>query len=138
MLPIIGEVIGNLFGLGRDHLEGKRKLKKAKLDSQLAIQDAQAAHVITAAEAGQKADIDWDIQAMKNSGNSWKDEYLLIMFSPPLIMAFVPDLAPYVGLGFAELDKMPDWYMAALGTMVAATYGDRKLSKYFRKTNGAK
>ena len=34
-------------------------------------------------------DIDWDLEAMKNSASSWKDEYLVLLFSIPLILCFL-------------------------------------------------
>jgi len=115
MIPIIGEVIGNLFGLGRDYLDGKRKLKQAKLETELYIEKSKAT-----------ADIDWDKQALVNAQTSWKDEWFTLLLSIPAIMAFIPGLAPYVGFGFAELAKAPDWYLAAFGIAVAALFGFRK------------
>ena len=117
MIPFIGPIInlvGNIFGGVNDHFEAKRAIKKMETATKLVIMERQ-----------QTADIDWDIQAMKNSGASWKDEYLLILFSPPLVMAFIPGLAPFVGQGFDELAKMPDWYLGAIGIMVAASFGVR-------------
>ena len=119
--PIV-DLVKTVAGGFLDSAKAKRELKAAKQATVLAIELKKST-----------ADIDWDKQAMLNAGNSWKDEYLLILFSPPLIMAFIPGLAPYVGLGFAELDLMPDWYKASIGIMVAASYGHKKLMSYFDK-----
>ena len=70
-----------------------------------------------------------DIQA-KNSGASWTDEWLTVLFSIPLIMCFIPDLVPYVELGFTALEKMPEWYRYYLGVIVAATFGVRQVINF--------
>ena len=38
------------------------------------------------------------------NGRGWKDEYLLLLTTAPLILCFIPDYANYVSLGFAILD----------------------------------
>ena len=122
---ILGPVLGlvkTVAGGFLDSAKAKRELKAARLETELHIERAKST-----------ADIDWDKQAMVNAGNSWKDEYLLILFSPPLIMAFIPGLAVYVGPGFEQLALMPDWYKASIGIMVAASYGHKKLMSYFDK-----
>jgi hypothetical protein len=50
-----------------------------------------------------------------------------------LIMCFIPSLVPYVVEGFAALDGMPEWYRYALGTLVAASVGFRKLTDVMGK-----
>lgn len=119
--PVV-DLVKTVAGGFLDSAKAKRELKAARLGTELAIEKAKAT-----------ADIDWDKQAMINAQTSWKDEYLLILFSPPLVMAFIPGLAQYVGLGFAELELMPDWYKASIGIMVAASYGHKKLMSYFDK-----
>ena len=121
MLPFIGpilDVVGTIFGGVNDHFKGKRELKAARLQTELAIELKRAT-----------ADIDWDTQAMLNAKGSWKDEYLLILFSPPLVMAFIPGLVPYVVAGFEALDGTPDWYRGAIALMVAASFGMRAFAQ---------
>ena len=69
-------------------------------------------------------------QQAKNSGASWTDEWLTVLFSIPLIMCFIPSLVPYVELGFTALDKMPEWYRYYLGVIVAATFGVRQVINF--------
>ena len=65
--------------------------------------------------------------------NSWKDEYLVLLFSIPLILAFLPfewaDKA--VANGFAALATMPDWYSYTLGVIVASSFAVRSATKFF-------
>ena len=118
MIPFIGPLLGigkTVIGMIGDHFEGKRKLKQATVDADIAIMVAR-----------QTADINWDIEAMRGAKNSWKDEWFVILLSIPAVMAFIPPLAPYVGEGFQELAQAPDWYLAAFGIAVAASFGFRK------------
>jgi hypothetical protein len=120
MLPFIGpifDLVGNIFGGVNDHFKAKRELKHAETVTRLAILQRQ-----------QTADIDWDTQAMKNAETSWKDEWFVILLSIPAVMAFIPGLSIYVGMGFAELAKAPDWYLGAFGIAVAASFGFRKFA----------
>ena len=46
-----------------------------------------------------------------NQAGSWKDEYLLIIYTIPILLAFCGDWGrEIVTNGFDALDKMPVWY----------------------------
>ena len=77
-----------------------------------------------------KHEADWDNIQATNSGTSFKDEWFTLLFSVPLVMAFIPEMVPVVSDGFAVLEGMPDWYKAFLGAAVAASFGIRTLSKW--------
>jgi hypothetical protein len=80
---------------------------------------------IARSEAKAKAAADWDTVAQQNAGNSWKDEWLTLLFSIPLIMCFIPAAVPYVKEGFAVLKEIPTWYQYLLSVIVAASFGVR-------------
>lgn len=77
------------------------------------------------AEAGMKVEANWDTTAQNNMKYTWKDEWFVILFSIPLIGAFIPDMASHVLTGFAILDKTPEWYRWLLAGIVVATFGLR-------------
>lgn len=77
-----------------------------------------------------KHEANWDNIQATNAGTSWKDEWFTILFSVPLVMAFIPEAVPLVSEGFKVLEGMPDWYKAFLGAAVAASFGIRTLSKW--------
>lgn len=79
------------------------------------------------AKQGQQIEADWDTNAQQDMKTSWKDEYLVILFSLPLILAFVPDTQQAILNGFATLDKTPDWYMMLVMGIVASVFGLRWL-----------
>jgi len=75
----------------------------------------------------------WEQSAQDNAGSSWKDELWTIILVIPLVMAFVPSLAPCVTAGFESLAEVPDWYKAFAGASVAASFGIKKLSSRWGK-----
>ena len=82
-----------------------------------------------------KGDIDWDIAAIKGADSSWKDEYLTIVFTIPLILCFVPidSIQESVALGFQTLQtSVPQWYYVALGSIIGASFGLRGVAKFFQ------
>ena len=78
-------------------------------------------------------EIDWDLEMARGSQSSWKDEWLVILFSIPLILSFIPGMEGVVANGFAQLDQMPEWYQYSLGVIVAASFGVRSATKFFGK-----
>jgi len=75
-------------------------------------------------------DANWENIHAQNSNNTWRDEMFSVIFVIPCVMAFVPDLVPYVHSGFEVLQNMPDWYKAFLGALVASSVGVRGLTKW--------
>tara|TARA_Y100000385_G_scaffold92770_1_gene95814 strand:- start:273 stop:629 length:357 start_codon:yes stop_codon:yes gene_type:complete len=115
---MIGAIIKSLSGLATSIIDGKTQIK------------------LTEAEIKKKqltGEIDWDLAAIKATENSWKDEWITLLFSVPLVLAFMPfswaeDL---VANGFAALEAMPQWYQISLGGIVSASIGLRSISKFF-------
>lgn len=79
------------------------------------------------AEKGIQAETNWDAKAQENMQHSWKDEYLLILFSLPLIGSFIPTYQEYVLRGFEVLQQTPQWYIWSVLGMVAGAWGLRWL-----------
>ena len=115
-------LIKTLVGVGGTFLQGKMDNKKAEIEGRNnAIQEKL------------KQSGTWDEIHAKNSGESWKDEWFTLLFSIPLVLAFIPSAVPYVEKGFIVLDLMPDWYKQALAVLVAASVGYQKLTQLFTK-----
>ena len=111
-------IIGNVLGIGKTYLETKGKIKQAKLDAELQIQLESQENLAV-----------WEQLHAKGSDASWKDEFWTIVWSIPLILAFVefPFFnGPQVAFdGFAALKEMPEWYQYTLISMVLASFGIR-------------
>jgi|TARA_R110000787_G_scaffold183456_1_gene295402 hypothetical protein len=112
MIPII-DAVTRLAGTW---LEGRVAKTKAKAK-------AEATVIIKQAESA----ADWEAAMARNSGQSWKDEWLTLLFSVPLVMCFIPSMVPYVRDGFVVLETMPDFYQYTLSVIVAASFGVRSV-----------
>ena len=122
-------LIGPVADLAGTWLNGKVESTKAEAATKVAKAKAEA--VIMEKKA--TGEIDWDLEMAKGSANSWKDEWLTILFSIPLILAFIPGMEEVVQNGFAQLQTMPEWYQYSLGVIVAASFGVRSATKFFGK-----
>jgi hypothetical protein len=122
-------LIGPISQLAGTWLEGKVEKTKAETGAKVAKAKAEA----TIMEKKATGEIDWDLEAIKGSQSSWKDEWLVILFSVPLVLAFIPGMEGVVANGFAQLEAMPEWYQYSLGVIVAASFGVRSATKFFGK-----
>jgi hypothetical protein len=113
ILPIIN-TLGSLAGTW---LDGKVETQKAKVE---------VAKKVAAGE------MEWNQTMASASASSWKDEWLTILVSIPLILAFTGH-EDIVKRGFAALDSMPDFYKTAVGVVFAASFGVQQLTKMFKK-----
>jgi hypothetical protein len=113
MNPLFG-LLGSAANIGKVWVEGKVAKSKAKAEAEATIMVQSS-----------KSAADWEAYMAKNSGNSWKDEWLTVLFSIPLVMCFIPSLVPYVRDGFDALSMMPEWYQYTLSIIVAASFGVR-------------
>ena len=122
-------LIGPIADLAGTWLNGKVEEKKAQAKTRVAKAEAEAVVMQKKATGA----IDWDLKMADASASSWKDEWLTILFSIPLILAFVPGMEEVVRNGFDRLNEMPEWYQYSLGVIVAASFGVRSATKFFGK-----
>jgi len=126
---MLGALIGPIANLAGTFLEGQ--LEKTKANNEVKVATAKAKAAILQRQA--TGELEWDIEAIKSSKGSWKDEWLTILFSIPLILAFIPGMEEVVTNGFIQLSRMPEWYQYSLGVIVAASFGIKSASKLFNK-----
>ena len=85
----ITDVLGGLFGIGEKYIEGKNQIRKAKIDARVAKWTAKAA----AYEADANRTQSWEIEALRQSQYSWKDEFwtivLGILLLTPMVLAII-------------------------------------------------
>jgi hypothetical protein len=94
------------------------------------VAEAEAKAVIM--EKKVTGEIDWDIEMAKSSADSWKDEWLTIIFTLPLVLLLFGE-EERVASFFSALADCPDWYQYLLGTIVAASFGFRGAAKFMGK-----
>ena len=127
---MIGALIGPIAGLASSWLQGKADKNAA--EAQLKLTEAQAKAKILMSEKTSVAD--WERIMAEGSKTSWKDEWLTLLFSVPLVLSFCGEWGrDAVSQGWAALEAMPDWYQWTLGVIVAASFGIRSAAKLFRR-----
>ena len=122
-------LIGPIANIAGSWMDVKVEQTKAIANTKVAKAVAEAAIM----EKKATGEIDWDIEMARSSASSWKDEWLVILFSIPLILAFIPGMEDVVRNGFEQLNQMPQWYQYSLGVIVAASFGVRSATKFFGK-----
>lgn len=123
-------LIGPISGLVGSWMDSKTEEQRGKSAIAKAKAEAEAKVMVSAATST----ADWEKLMAKGSQSSWKDEWLTILFSIPLILAFAGEWGrTIVAEGFAALQVMPDWYQYTLGVIVAASFGVRSATKFFGK-----
>jgi len=127
---VLAALIGPIADLAGTWMSSKVAEKKAQSATKVAM--AQAEAVVMQKKA--TGEIDWDLKMADASAHSWKDEWLTVLFSVPLILAFCGEWGrQIVSDGFTALEAMPQYYQYTLGTIVAASFGTRAATKFFGK-----
>jgi hypothetical protein len=127
---MIQAFIGPIASLAGTWLNGKVETKAAETKVKVAKAEAEAQIMLSRATS----EADWEKIMAQGSQSSWKDEWLTILFSIPLILVFTGDWGrEVVQNGFVALDSMPQWYSYTLGVIVAASFGVRSATRFFGK-----
>jgi len=108
--------LAELLGIGGKILTAHTDLKRVKIE-------AEAKAIMKAAESTES----WERMSAENAKNSWKDEFWTIVLAIPLILSFIPNLQPYVVLGFDALADVPDWYRWALMSAIGFAFARKAL-----------
>lgn len=115
-------ILKTIVGAVPSWLESREKRKMQKEE----LKDAQHKRNLQLIENGETRTAAWETKQIDNSG--WKDEWLTILLSIPLVGAFFPSMVPHITEGFQALANMPDWYKGAVAIMIAASFGYRKFA----------
>tara|TARA_R110000744_G_scaffold35058_7_gene81454 strand:- start:117 stop:506 length:390 start_codon:yes stop_codon:yes gene_type:complete len=121
-------LIGPVAELAGGWLKGKASAQAASANLKLVEAEAKATIMKSAATS----EADWEKIMASGTQNSWKDEYLVILFSIPLILSFTGEWGrTAVADGFDALSNMPEWYQYTLGVIVASSFAVRSATKFF-------
>jgi len=127
---MIQALIGPISGLVGSWMDKKTAEQAGKAAVAKVKAESEAAVMVSAATST----AEWEKLMAKGSQNSWKDEWLTVLFSIPLILAFCGDWGRHiVEQGFAALEAMPDYYQYTLGVIVSASFAVRSATKFFGK-----
>jgi hypothetical protein len=82
-----------------------------------------------------KNDADWESKMAEASKESWKDEYLVICLTAPIVFIGYavgiddPTIIARVEEGFAALSRLPEWYQYLLFIAVSSSFGIKGADK---------
>ena len=117
MLAGITQILGSVGSLATSYIDGKTAIQKA--EAQIRMKEATG-------------DIDCDLAAIRASQHSLKDDFVLLLFSIPLILAFCGEWGrSIVTNGFQALETMPLYYQVSLGGIISASIGMKGVSKFY-------
>lgn len=122
-------IVQDVFASRAATREAKLKFEIAKFESKARIEEARATAIINMAANAQAHEHEWEQIMARNSDKSWKDEYILLLFSVPLVLSFIPGGPEFVQAGFDALEAAPDWYLQIVLAGAAVAYGLRNLTK---------
>lgn len=117
-LEPVTKIIGGWLG-------HKARMAEAKRSSELRIEEKRTDATIQRIESGDSHAAKLDEVSLRTRG--WKDEYLLLLATIPVIMSFVPEWAPHAVAGFTALATLPEWYMWVLLGVYIDTFGFRRM-----------
>ena len=121
-------LIGPIANLASTFMEGRQQKSAAKAELQLTKTKAES-ELLNRKMTGE---IDWDVEMAKASVTSWKDEWLTLLFSIPLVLAFCGEWGREIVFeGFKALEQMPQFYQYTLGVIVSASFATRSAAKFF-------
>ena len=80
---MIGSLIGPIANLAGTWLQGRVQTKAAETEAKVAKSKAEAQIMLSAATS----EAEWERVMAQGSQGSWKDEWLTILFSIPLILS---------------------------------------------------
>lgn len=109
-------ILGPIGGIVTTWLEGKQKIQEATISKEVTQLTNEA---------------NWDNIQAEASKSSWKDEWLTILVSIPMVMSFIPGAKQVVLDGFAVLASCPEWYQYLIGVVFAASFGIKKVTDIF-------
>ena len=125
---MLQSLIGPIAELAGGWINAKTQAQQA--NAKLKLTEAETRSKILLSEKTSVAD--WERIMAQGSRSSWKDEWLTILFSIPLILAFCGEWGRgVVAEGFNALEQMPSYYQYTLGVIVSASFAVRSATKFF-------
>lgn len=107
-------------------IKSRQEIKARQQKRQDRIQEAATQAAEKRITEGNASAAELDALSIKSRG--WKDEYLMILTTLPLFLAFVPEWALYVEAGFSALqNSVPEYYWYALAMIYIDTFGFRRM-----------
>ena len=74
-----------------------------------------------------------DVQSLKSADQTWRDEWLVIVFSLIFVAHFVPYLQEAMMRGWEILELASDYFWIIILTIVGGSFGSSSITKFIKK-----
>lgn len=100
--------------------------RKIKNQAKAEIEAAQVKAKISQIERQATSEADYDMEALRQTQYSWKDEVALVVILAPFVGSFLPWTQDAVAKGWVHLNThAPEWYSYTFMAAIAASMGIR-------------
>ena len=124
-------VLQAVSGIAGSYME----TRKVKATAKAEIASAKVKAQITQIERRATSETNYDIEALRQTQYSWKDEVALVVILSPFVGSFLPWTQDYVAQGWVHLnDHAPEWYSYTFMAAIAASMGIRWAVSQFGAT----
>lgn len=125
-MNLLNILIGPVAELVKGYAERKHEEKTKAKEIDAALQTKKLEQIDKAADYAQA------FRLAQVQTASWRPGFWTIVLATPVIMCFVPGLAPFVQQGFQALDhSTPDWFQYFLGIAVTSAFGYQVADKAY-------
>lgn len=119
-------IVSSLISSGVGYFKDKQANKAKKQERADRVEETKVNAQIKRIENGDNNAAKLDELSIADRG--WKDDYLLILTTAPILLAFIPEYSVYVKDGFTALqDSVPEYYWYALAMIYIDTFGFRRM-----------
>jgi len=137
----IFSIISKLFGIGKEIIANKNKLKAAKQEQKFKIVEAQTKASVDRILSNTDSDNQIDLITNQQKSETFKDDVVTYLFLIPVIIATAtPFIIAYktgdlamlsndIKNSYENLDKLPNWYKYVLGAIVIDVLGFRSFGR---------
>jgi hypothetical protein len=124
---MITSIINTVVGGIRDYAVNRSVIRKVKTEGEIELLKAKLEAKISKVRREQTATTDWDLLVLQNKATSWKDEFMLLLISYPIIASFIPYTQETVAKGWEYVSQAPEWYVIIYIGIIASVFGLRWL-----------
>lgn len=129
-------IISSLLKPVVEYFDRRRERRHEEFKLEMDLKKAKAKAAADRVASGLQADINWELESIRNSG--WRDEYLTVLTSIALVCVFLPQTQPYVTAGFEALEDTPLWFQMVVLMVYASAFGIRIFDNFKRVINHGK
>lgn len=118
-------IIGSILEIGKELVSGWRERRRIQAEGSVRIEQARVDATVKQIESNDA--MDGKLEEISLSTRTWKDEYLLLITTSPVVLVFFPAAVDDIQAGFAALASLPEWYMWIVLMIYVDTFGFRRV-----------